>query len=219
MKKQYISRTLTSTERNYSQIAKAVLAKFHKMSYGHTDYKPLVSIFSSKKDIPVYRNNCLQRWVTMLLDYNLSIKYQSSKNIGQAEALSRLISLNRKIPEDIVVAAVAVEPEIVSALVATVRALLVTPEMVLRFHSTNWPTMCADRQLQPFFQRGSSLSEVSGTILFGERVVVPLKLQNRIHKQFHYGQGRRLGSLPIPKTLIRPPPNTYRFENITTFSP
>lgn len=122
MKKQYISRTLTSTERNYSQIAKVVLAivfsmtKFHKVLYGHhfiliTDYKPLVSIFSSKKDIPVYRTNCLQGWVTMLLDYNFFIKYQSSKNTGQAEALSRLISLNRKIPEDIVLAAVAVEPE------------------------------------------------------------------------------------------------------------
>lgn len=67
------SKSLTPTERKYSQIEKEALAiifavkKFHKMLYGRhftliTDHKPLISIFGSKKGIPVYTANRLQRW-------------------------------------------------------------------------------------------------------------------------------------------------------------
>lgn len=205
------SKSLTPTERKYSQIEKEALAiifavkKFHKMLYGRhftliTDHKPLISIFGSKKGIPVYTANRLQRWATMLLDYNFSIKYQPGSKIGQADALSRLISSNQKVPEDRVIAAISVEPEVVSGLVSTVRALPVTSEMiqeataadpilqkVLHFHSTSWPNICTDQKLQPFFQRRSSLSEIDGILLFAERVVVPFELQNRVLKQFHYG--------------------------------
>ena len=62
--------------------------KFHKMLYGRhftltTDHKPLISIFGSKKGIPVYTANRVQRWATMFLDNNFSIKYQSGSKIGQ----------------------------------------------------------------------------------------------------------------------------------------
>ena len=162
------SKSLTHTELKYSQIEKEALAiifavkKFHKMSYGrqftlNTDHKLLISIFGSKKGIPVYTANRSQRWATTLLDYNFSIKYQSGSKIGQADALSRLISSNQKAPEDIVIAAISVEPEVISGLVSTVRALSVTSEMikeataadpilqkVLHFHSTSWPNVCTD---------------------------------------------------------------------------
>ena len=129
-----------------------------------TDRKPLISIFGSKKGIPVYAVNRLQRWATILLDCNFSIKYQLGSKIGQTDALSRLISSNQKAPENRVIAAISVEPEVISGLVSTVRALPVTSEMikeataadpilqkVLHFHSTSRPNICTDQKLQPFF--------------------------------------------------------------------
>ena len=69
----HASRSLTSAEKNYSQIEKEALAlvfavqKFHKMIHGRrfllqTDHKPLLAIFGSRKGIPVHTANRLQRW-------------------------------------------------------------------------------------------------------------------------------------------------------------
>ena len=69
----HTSKTLTQTEQKYSQIEKEGLAliygtcKFDQFIRGRkfillTDHKPLVSIFGSKKGIPVVSANRLQRW-------------------------------------------------------------------------------------------------------------------------------------------------------------
>ncbi|BHF74255.1 hypothetical protein SprV_0401734000 [Sparganum proliferum] len=105
----HASRTLTPAEKNYGQIDKEALAlvfavkKFHKLLYGRhftllTDHKPLLSIFGSKKDIPVYSASRLQRWATILLGYDFDIRYCRTTDFGQADTLSRLIS-NQQEPE------------------------------------------------------------------------------------------------------------------------
>ena len=207
----HASRSMTSTEKNYGQIEKEGLAivfavkHFHKMLYGRefsliTDHKPLISIFGSKKGIPVCTANRLQRWATTLLGYNFKIRYLSTDKIGHADALSRLISSQRKSTEDIVISTVSVEPDILAVFATTVRALPVTAKMiqeatssdpvlqkVLDYNCTKWPTKITDTKLQAFHRRQSSLSVVEGCLLFGERVVVPTSLQNRVLKQFHSG--------------------------------
>ena len=50
----------------------------------------------------------------MLLDDNFSIKYQPGSKIGHADAVYRLISSNQKAPKDRVMAAISVEPEVIS---------------------------------------------------------------------------------------------------------
>ena len=207
----HASRSLTSAERNIGQIEKEALAiiyaikKFHKMVYGRhftlvTDHKPLVSISGSKKGIPVYTANRLQRWTTTLLDYDFSIKYLSTYSIGQADTLSRLINKHQKQPEDSVVPVISLEPEISSMLTATVRELPVTSHMikeatasdpqlqeVIYYHRTRWPTVSPNKQLLPFYQQKSSLFEADGVLLFSEWLIIPSSLQNGTHTQFHFG--------------------------------
>lgn len=97
----HASRTLSKAESNYGQIDKEGLAlifavrKFHRMIFGRhftlqTDHKPLLSIFGSKTGIPVYTANRLQRWCTMLLNYDFKIKYINTNDFGYADVLSRL---------------------------------------------------------------------------------------------------------------------------------
>ena len=66
----------------------------------------------------------------MLLDYDFSIKYQSTNSNGQVYVLSRLINIHQNLPKDYVVAAVSAEPEIASVFTATVRVLPVTSVMI-----------------------------------------------------------------------------------------
>ena len=87
---------------NYLQIEKQGLAiifaikKFHKYVHGRefilqTDDRPLLAIFGSKKGIQTHTANHLQRWATMLLNYSFKIEFLLSKEVTNAEELTRLI--------------------------------------------------------------------------------------------------------------------------------
>ena len=108
----HVLQVLLPVKKNYSQIEKEVLeiiftvSKFHHYIYsGHftlqTDHKPLLTIFGSKKDLPTHTANRLQRWGTILLNYN----FQMEKNkFGHADRLSRLIPKYKEPLEDTVIA-------------------------------------------------------------------------------------------------------------------
>ncbi|PIO63148.1 hypothetical protein TELCIR_15270 [Teladorsagia circumcincta] len=113
----HASRALTPAQRKYSQIETEALAivfavqKFHRFVHGRhftlrTDHKPLISIFGSRKGVPIYTAKRLRRWATTLLNYNFSIHYVKTSEFGQADALSRLIGSHSLEPEDRVIAAI-----------------------------------------------------------------------------------------------------------------
>ncbi|CAH8614326.1 unnamed protein product [Dicrocoelium dendriticum] len=207
----HAARTLTKAEKNYSQIEKEALAivyavkKFHKMLYGRrfkllTDHKPLLAIFGSKKGIPAYTANRLQRWALTLMGYDFEIQYQSTVSIGQADALSRLIDTRQQEHEDTIIASVEIEPDVNFLVTDALHCLPVTAEAVrtetlrdpilkkvTQFHKTSWPRSCPSAELQQYFQRRHSLSIVNDCILFSERVVIPKTLQERLIRQFHAG--------------------------------
>lgn len=97
----FSSSTLNDAQKNYSQTQREALAvifavtKFHKYLYGkkfiiHTDHKSLLQIFSNKKELNAVAAARLQRWAIQLSMYDFEIRYQKGKQIGQADALSRL---------------------------------------------------------------------------------------------------------------------------------
>ena len=111
----HASRSLLPAEKQYSQIEKEALGiifavtKFLKYLHGRrfilqTDHKPLITIFGSKKGLPVYTANRLLRWGTILLNYNFKIEFLTSKNICHADSLSQRIPKNTEVFEVSIIA-------------------------------------------------------------------------------------------------------------------
>nr|VZI00490.1 unnamed protein product [Spirometra erinaceieuropaei] len=133
----HASRTLTSAEKNCGQIEKEALAlvfavkKFHRLLYGRhftllTDNKPLLSIFGSKKGIPVYLPSRLRRCATILLGYDFDIRYCCTTDFGQVESPSRLIRNHREPEEDTVIVAISIEDDVRRQLSDAIRGIPVT---------------------------------------------------------------------------------------------
>ena len=138
----HASRTMTNAEKGYSQGEKEALAlifavtKFHRMMFGRqftlqTDHKPLVSIFGSKKGIPVHTANRLQRWALTMLLYNFKIEYKSTDSFGYADVLSRLINQHSRPDEEYVIASTHMEASIRSIQTETFLNLPVSHNMVV----------------------------------------------------------------------------------------
>ena len=103
----FVSRTLTATERNYAQIQKEALSlvyavqKFHQYLYGRsfilvTDHKPLTTILGHKRGIPSLVAARLQRWALILSAYTYTIEFRPTKQHANADGLSRLTLGTRK---------------------------------------------------------------------------------------------------------------------------
>ncbi|XP_011859382.1 PREDICTED: uncharacterized protein K02A2.6-like [Vollenhovia emeryi] len=113
----HAARSFNSTEKNYPQVQREALAltfavsKFHRYIYGrafelHTDHKPLLAIFGSKKGIPVHTASRLQRYALILLAYDFTIKYINTKSFAYADFVSRLIANHCKVKEDVVIGSI-----------------------------------------------------------------------------------------------------------------
>ncbi|XP_055526980.1 uncharacterized protein K02A2.6-like [Wyeomyia smithii] len=210
----YASKSLTQAEFNYSQIEKEGLAlifavtRFHRMIFGRhfvleTDHKPLLAIFGSKKGIPVYTANRLQRWALTLLLYDFNIKYVSTDSFGYADVLSRLINTHVRSNEDYVIASIELEDTMEYIVKQSVEALPVTFKMiqsgtksdamlkqVKQFVQTAWPSSqskISDSLLQQFYQRRESLSIVVDCLIYGDRLVIPAKFRDRVLRLLHKG--------------------------------
>ena len=133
----HASRTLIPAEKHYSQIEKEALGiifavtKFHRYLHGRfftlqTDHKLLITIFGSKKGLPIYTANKLLRWGTILLNYNFKIEYLPSKQINHADGLSKLVPKYSEPFEDSIVAALRTDCEIKNMIANTIKELPVT---------------------------------------------------------------------------------------------
>ncbi|XP_062711752.1 uncharacterized protein K02A2.6-like [Aedes albopictus] len=210
----HVSRSLTAAEQNYGQIEKEALAlvfavtRFHKMLFGRkfilqTDHKPLLKVFGSKKGIPVYTANRLQRWALTLMLYNFDIQFVKTEEFGHADLLSRLMKCHERVDEEYVIASIQMEADVQAVLSDSTSSLPVTSEMIAAesskdsalksvMHHINegWPEHSkeiSDPAVQQFFTRRDSLQIVQGCIMFGDRVVVPVRFRKRILQQLHRG--------------------------------
>ena len=98
----YVSKILSKSQRNYSQIQKALaiifaLKNFYQFLFGRkfilvTDHKPLIAMFGPHKKIPSLAVNRLARWALFSSQFEYDIEYRKTKDHANADALSRLLS-------------------------------------------------------------------------------------------------------------------------------
>lgn len=196
----YASRTLTSSERNYAQLEKEALSlvfgvkKFHSYLYGrkfllYTDHKPLTTIFGPKQGIPPLAAARLQRWALLLSAYDYSIEFKPTGRHANADVFSRLPVISKD-------SAATCEATIFN--IKQMEALPVTTAKlrsatkydkilckVLRYTRTGWPSVPPAECLRPYWNRHNELSVEDDCLLWGNRVIVPRRLQQEVLNELH----------------------------------
>ena len=201
----FASRSLTSAEKNYSQIEKEGLAimfgleKCYLYLWGcqftlYTDHKPLMQIFGPKQSIPVQTASWLQRWALQLSAFTYDIKYCTSKENANADALSRLPLKETELKGDLfsLKEVGKLHHMMVSHLpVSSANIHAATQEDVLlsgvaHFIIQGWPRETEiTPEMMPFYRMRDSLTVEEGCILRGIHVIIPKKYQSTLLAELH----------------------------------
>ncbi|XP_064653028.1 uncharacterized protein K02A2.6-like [Lineus longissimus] len=196
----FASRTLTSAERNYSQLEKEALSivwgvkKFHSYLYGHefviyNDHKPLEYLLSENKPVPPLASARIQRWALTLGAYQYVLKYKPGSQMCAADAMSRLPLSDSAIEVPLPAETICllefmdtspIDVELIKYLTGRDPVL----SRVRRFVSAGWPGK-VEEELRPYFTRKLELSVEGGCILWGARVIVPKAARNRVLGVIH----------------------------------
>lgn len=174
--------------------------KFHKFIYGRkftlqTDHKPLLAIFGCKKGIQIYTANRLQRWAIILLAYEFIIEYINTDAFAYVDFLSRLIEQQHDINEDYIIASIKFESKVLALVNSIISPFPVTYKQLCESYQTDDllqkvksfiinnssdDSFISDPKLVQFYNRRQFLSICNDIVLFGERIVIPVKLQSLI---------------------------------------
>ena len=196
----FASRSLSSSEKNYAQVEKEALSlifgvkRFHAYLYGRpftliTDHKPLTAILGPKKGIPPLAAARLQRWSWILSAYQYTIEFRPTDKHANADGLSRL-PLKETGSEENDLASKIFNISQLEALPITVRHLRAATHSdillskVYRYTKRGWPQRVS-QALRPFYERRSELTVEEGCLLWGIRVLVPLKLRGKLLQELH----------------------------------
>ena len=198
----FASRSLTKTERRYAQIDKEALSivwgvkRFHVYLFGRqftllTDHKPLTSIFHPEKGVPAMTTARLQRYAMFLAGFDYKIEYKSTTKHSNADGLSRLPLQNKEREEteedsSEVFHATQFEPLPVTS-EAVARETRRDPVLARVYKSVvkGWSVRVS--RDKPHYERRNELTVYLGCILWGMRVVIPKKLQDRVLEELHDG--------------------------------
>ena len=195
----FASRTLTPSEKNYSQLEKEALSltfgvkKFHQYLYGRkftliTDHKPLTTIFGPKKGIPTLAAARLQRWALLLSAYQYDIKHKPTDAHGNADSLSRLplpVTELDKGGEGIRIFNIS---QIESLPVTSKNVQQATKKdpilsKVLRYTQDGWPAQVSE-ELKPYHSKKDEISIEADCLI---RIIIAKALQPQTLQTLHEG--------------------------------
>ena len=199
----FTSRTLQSSEGNYSQLDREALGiifgvtKFHQYLYGRqfkliTDNRPLAVILGPKRGIPPIAAMRLQRWAIILAAYTFEVVVKSTTENANADCMSRL-----PVPgtaADVATVGVSEVPEILSvqleslpvltADIAAETAKDAVLSKVLRYVQEGWPASVPS-EYQRFQRIAIELTVEQGCLQRGPRTIIPQNLRKRLLEELH----------------------------------
>lgn len=193
----FASRSLTETERKYSQIDKEALSivwgvkRFYQYLFGRhfhlvTDHKPLVSIFSPNSKLPCLSATRMVHYALFLQAFNYTIKYRNTKNHGNADALSRLPLPITESKEKFTEADIANISQIEVLPITAIdiaKATKTDSKLFELFESLKTGTELP----APWKSKEFEFSLQQGCILYGHRVCIPEKYQKAVLEELHVG--------------------------------
>ena len=198
----YASRTLTPSERNYSQLEKEGLAcifgikKFHDYVFGRsfelvTDHKPLLGLLKEYRATSQQASSRIKRWSLFLSNYEYRLVFRNTTAHANADALSRL-----PLPEQ--PAKVFEEPELVLLAEHLEESPVSANDIkawtqrdrklarVLQYTQQGWPSD-GDPELEPYSSRRLELSSYEGCVMWGTRIVIPPQGREAVLLELHEG--------------------------------
>ena len=195
----YASRTLNSSERNYSQEGLSCIfgiKRFHNYLSGRhfklvTDHKPLLGLLKEDRAISPQASSRIKRRSLFLSSYEYTLVFRNTTVHANADALSQLPLLEEP-------ARTVTEPELVllsehlddSPVTANDIRTWTTrdPKLskVLQYVPQGWPSE-GDSELEPYSSRRLEFSAFQGCILWGSRVIVPPPGRQTVLQELHEG--------------------------------
>ena len=198
----YASRSLTKSERNYSQLEKEGLAcifgvtKFHSYLFGHpfdlvTDHKPLLALLNEHKPTSPQASARVRRWSLSLSAYEYTLKFRCTNDHSNADALSRVplreIPAQTETPAELVLLMEHLADSPVTAKQIQIWTRRdPTLSTVLHYLQYGWPAK-VNSSLSCYFSRSTELSVHEGCILWGNRVVIPPQGWTAVLQELHEG--------------------------------
>lgn len=197
----YVSSTLSSAEKNYSQLHREALAiifalkQFHKYIYGirftlYTDAEALREIFSPEKGTSLVACSRLQRWAVTLSMYDYELKYKPAAKMANVDALLRLpmtLLGNREI--DKVSSLDFKDNEIITS--KKVRDALEKDQILKKVYmyiKEGWfkyKIKESEAMLNYYYKLRVELSLEEECIYFRNRIVIPEVLKERVLRNLH----------------------------------
>lgn len=201
----FASRSLSTSERNYSQIQKEATAiifgvkHFHQYLYGRsepfilkTDHRPLVSIFNNKTGISITTALRLQRYAIILSAYNYTVQYISSENNLVADYFSRAPIPDVVCETDKGYDAYcslnfldAIAPAVLFSDIKNATDNDKTMQTVVKYTNVGWPRKIVCASIRPYFLCRTDLQYEKGILMRGHKVVIPTALRERMLRELH----------------------------------
>ncbi|GFQ86530.1 uncharacterized protein K02A2.6 [Trichonephila clavata] len=188
----FASRTLSGSEKKYSQIDKEALSivwavkKFYLYLKGRrftliTDHKPLVAIFGSKRGLPVLAATRLLHYALILQSFEFDIIFRKTIEHGNADFLSRLPKTSEELE---------VKDDITIFQMSQIEALPVTSKELRQETGKDielGPLLKALREGKDLQGKEAQYTIEDGCIMYGQRVCIPRKFQKNVLEELYAG--------------------------------